>query len=166
MTAVLAIDPGGRNTGIVVRSRDDLLAHSLEVRSGPGRMADGPYIRQVLSACIAALKTAGIEPSDKDVYIVGVEEVAYWPDQNPNVRRDQRGLYGTAMVLGGILARWPAAVIVESGRGVAKLHGSYYPKPIRPAGAGKDRLVHVRAAWDHSYAAETVHLQNVRGVPQ
>jgi hypothetical protein len=156
---ILAFDPGGRNTGIVLRSTPDRLAGwTLAVRAGSARMPDGVYVRQVLSAALTILRDAGIDPTDRDTYVVGVEGIAYWPERDPKVRRDQRGLYGTAVVLGAILARWPDAYVVDSGRGVANYHPQAYPEAIRPPanGAGKDRLNHVRAAWDHSHATETV----------
>ena len=159
---VLGIDPGGRNTGIVLRDRDDLLGWQLAVRRSSARMVDGAYVRHVLGCALTVLRDAGLDPADRDAYIVAVEEVAWWPDRKTH--RDQRGLYGTAMVLGAILARWPDAVIVDAGRGVANYHPQAYPEPIRPPvnGAGKDRLSHVRAAWDHSLAGETVYRTRTR----
>jgi hypothetical protein len=153
---VLAFDPGSRYTGLVVREREDLLAWRLVVRQGNGRLPDGRYVRSVLAEALAALRDAAVDPSDRSRYVVGVEGLAWWPEQDGK-RRNQTGLYGTAIILGGILARWPNAVMVDSGRGVANLHPSAYPEPIRPPvnGKGKDRLNHVRAAWDHSHATET-----------
>jgi hypothetical protein len=165
---VLGVDPGGRNTGLVVRHREELLAWALEVRPTTGRMPDGPYLTQVRLACTRLLEQAGLDPRDRRTYIVGVETVAYWPEKRAagKAPRDQRGLYGTAMVLGGILTRWPDATVVDSGRGVANYHPQAYPPAIRPPvnGAGLDRLKDVRAAWDHSLAAETLWLRTVREV--
>ena len=163
---VLAVDPGSRNTGIVLRERETLLGWALEARAGTQRLPDGPYLRQVMAACLRILRAADIDPSDGDAYVVGVEGVAYWPEDTSKGQRprDQRGLYGTSMVLGGILTRWPSAVVVDSGRGVAHFHPQSYPAEIRPSvnGAGKDRLSHVRAAWDHSHAAETLAKREQR----
>lgn len=160
---VLAVDPGGRNTGIVVRERDHLLAWRLEVREGPGRMpTNGRYMRQVVGACVAALREASVDPADRDGYVVGVEGLADWPERDPKKRRSQTGIYATALVLGAVLLRWPDAVIVDSGRNVAKLHPLAYPHPIRGTSRGMDSLKDVRAAWDHSHAAETLHLRRVR----
>lgn len=161
---VLGIDPGGRNTGIVLRDRDTLRGWQLAVRRSTTRQVDGTYLRHVLGCCLTLLRDANVDPSDRDAYIVGIEGVAWWPDRPGSTPRNQAGLYGTAMVLGATLARWPDAVVVDSGRGVATLHPQAYPPPIRPPvnGAGKDRLVHVRAAWDHSHAAETVWRQERR----
>jgi hypothetical protein len=96
--------------------------------------------------------------------VVVVESVEWWPDEQGRPPRNQRGLYGTAMVLGGVLARWPDAIVVDSGRGVANYHPQAYPEPIRPPvnGKGKDRLKDVRAGWDHSHAGETLYLRRVR----
>lgn len=155
---ILGIDPGSRNTGLVVRQRDDLLAWALEVRADRGRLPDGRYVRAVLGRCSLLLRDAGIDPADRDAYVVGVEGIAYWPERDGARRRNQDHLYGTAIVVGGVLARWASAYLLDSGRGVANLHPQAYPAAIRPPvnGQGKDRLNHVRAAWDHSHATETV----------
>ena len=160
---VLGVDPGSRNTGLVLREGEAMHGWALEVRAGTQRLPDGSYMRQVIGGCIRLLRNADIDPSG-DAYVVGVEGVAYWPEQDGKRRRNQIHLYGTAMVFGGVLTRWPSAVVVDSGRGVANYHPQSYPPEIRPPvnGAGKDRLNHVRAAWDHSHAAETLHLQKIR----
>lgn len=152
---ILAVDPGSRNTGIVLRDRDDMVGWALEVRADTGRLPDGRYLRQVVGRCLTLLRNADLDPLRSE-YVVGVEGVAWWPERDGK-RRNQGHLYGTAMVLGAILTRWPDGIIVDSGRGAAKLHPQAYPPDIRPPvnGAGKDRLNHVRAAWDHSHAAET-----------
>lgn len=158
---LLAVDPGSRNTGIVLREEETLHGWALEVRAGTQRLPSGPYLRQVVGSCLRLLRNADLDPSDNESYVVGVEGIAYWPEQDGKRRRNQDHLYGTAMVLGGVLTRWPSAVVVDSGRGVANFHPQSYPGEIRPPvnGAGKDRLNHVRAAWDHSHAAETLAKQ-------
>jgi len=158
---VLGMDPGGRESGLVVRQGDALVAHAVEVRADRGRMPDGRYVRQVLARCSALLADADVGPRD-DSLIVAVEGVAYWPErqQKGKAPRDQRGLYGTAMILGAILARWPRATIVKPGGNHGGLHGLAYPDAIRPPvnGAGTDRLRHARSAWDVSYRGEREHL--------
>lgn len=156
---VLAVDPGSRNTGIVVRRGEELLGWRLHVRKGTARMPDARDLRDVLRTCTDLLTKADVDPRDRDAYTVGVETVAYWPEkQNSPRRRNQADLYGTSMVYAAVLVRWVDAVVVDSGRGVATLHPLSYPAEIRPPvnGAGKDRLNHVRAAWDHSHAAESL----------
>lgn len=159
---VLGIDPGSRNTGLVVRERETLLAWSLEVRQDNGRLPDGRYVRAVLGRCTTLLELAELDPRDRASYVVGVEGLADWPEKRGSaVRRNQTHLYGTAIVVGAVLARWASAYVVDSGRGVANYHPQSYPDAIRPPvnGAGKDRLSHVRAAWDHSHATETLALR-------
>ncbi|MFN2346028.1 MAG: hypothetical protein ABR616_09980 [Dermatophilaceae bacterium] len=164
---VVGIDPGGRNTGAVVRQGETLLAWQLIVRRPGSEKVDGTYLRNVLGGVRRIIGDAGIDPADADAYEVAVETVAYWPEpRGSKVRRNQQHLYGTAMVLGAVLARWPRALVVDSGRGVANYHPQSYPEQIRPPvnGAGKDRLNHVRAAWDHSHAGETLaHVRNRSG---
>lgn len=155
---VLGIDPGSRNTGVVLRRGEDLLAWGLAVRSGAGKLPDGHYLSEVRAECTRVLERGGVDVRDRASYVVGVEQVAWWPASEGGPPRNQYGLYGTAMVIGAVLARWPDAVVVQPGRGVAKLHEQAYPEPIRGrrGGKGTDRLVHVRAAFDHSWAAETL----------
>lgn len=159
---ILAADPGSRNTGWVLRDGPDLAGWRLTVRADTARLPDGRHLRRVITDGRGLLVDAGIDPADRDAYLVVVETVAWWPRKGQP--RNELGMYGTAMVLGAVLARWPDAVQVASGRGVANLHPDAYPAPIRPPvnGAGKDRLRDVRAAWDHSHAGETAWLTEVR----
>lgn len=165
---VLGIDPGGRESGLVVRQRDDLAAHRVVVRPDRARLPDGRYVRQVLAACTELLAIAGVGPRDPDL-IVTVEGVAYWPERQVagKAPRDQRGLYGTAIVLGAILARWPTAELVEPGAGHGGLGAMVYPNDIKPpaGGAGNDRLRHCRSAWDVSYRGENAYLIRAREAP-
>jgi len=160
---LLAVDPGARNTGIVLREGETLHGWRLEVRAGSARLPGGGYLRQVLGACLRLLRDADLDPSDSDACTVVVETVRWWPQGGGGPGRNQDHLYGTAMVLGAILTRWPHATVVDSGRGVANLPPQSYPAEIRPpvGGAGKDRLSHVRAAWDHSHAGETMARQQM-----
>jgi hypothetical protein len=159
---ILAFDPGSKNSGIVLRHGEKLLGWGLEVRPGTARLPDGSYLRQVVHGGLELLRTASIDPADRDGYVVAVESIEWWPRKGQP--RNERGNYGTAMVLGAVLLRWPDAIVVDSGRGVANLHPQAYPPQIRPPvnGKGKDRLKDVRASWDHSYAGETLYLQRVR----
>ena len=164
-TPILAVDPGSKFTGITLRDGDRLLGWRLVVRRTKGRLPDGAYLHEVLTACRQVLTQGGLDPAHRHSYVVGVEGVAYWPERDGS-RRNQTGLYGTAMVLGAVLARWPDAIVVDSGRGVGNYHPQSYPEPMRPPvnGKGKDNLNHVRAAWDHGFATETLWLQQQREV--
>lgn len=157
--AIVAVDPGSRHTGVVCRWRDQLVGWRLLTRPGGSDTPDGPWLREL----VTEVRTVG-EEADRP-YIVAVERVAWWPGSH----RNQTHLYGTAMVVGALLVRWPEAVMVDSGRGAAKLHPLFYPAPIRPkklGSKGTDKLSHVRAAWDHSHAAETEWLVERRTKPE
>lgn len=160
--SILGVDPGGRETGLVVRQGDDLAAHRVVVRPDRGRLPDGRYVRQVLVACTDLLTEAGTDARADDL-LVCVEGVAYWPEaRDAKVRKDQRGLYGTAIVLGAILARWPNAQLVRPGAGHGGLSGWAYPTAIRPPtnGQGKDRLRHCRSAWDVTWHGQHDHRRD------
>lgn len=154
---ILGIDPGSRFTGMVLRRGDELLGWHLTVRNDTARLPDGHYLRRVLGNCRALIGTY-------EGVVVGVEGIEWWPRKGQP--RNERGNYGTAMVLGAVLARWPDAVVVEPGRGVGNYHVQAYPAVIRPPvnGKGADKLNHVRAGWDHSFAAETLHRTRVSEV--
>ncbi len=136
---ILAVDPGARGTGIVVRRGDQHFAHALIERVGRDALPDAAYLRQVNEAI---RRLHGYEPD-----LVAVEDLH---EPNPHVRMtDVLGALGAAMVLGAILDRWPRAVRVPPGR-----HGSgpllAYPVELRGLrerkGTGARR--HLRSAWD------------------
>jgi hypothetical protein len=97
------------------------------------------------------------------------EGVAYWPESDEELAerrpRNMTGVLGTAIVLGSVLARWSDAVVVPPGKGHGKLHEQAYPKPLRPAGKGKDLLRHCRSGWDVSHHGETLYRRRERGRP-
>lgn len=175
---VLAFDPGGRNTGIVVRARDDLLASHVAVRTDDLTMPDGSYTRYVTGTAIDLLEANGYGPRHDDLIVVS-EGVRFWPQQLKGHRcpkcegmhdptqgrtRNLTGLLGTAIVHGAVMERWPSTVVVPPGVGHGSLHNSAYPEPIRARGKGSDRNQHARSAWDASYHGETLLLQQQRQV--
>lgn len=167
MTPVLAVDPGGRESGVVLRHGEALAGYAVVVRHDTLKIPDGDYVTKVLDVC-SDLAT--------DDSIVAVESVRFWPQEGNHVcpacrkRHDPRarnlqGLLGTAVVLGAVLARWPDAVVVAPGKRMGSLHDIAYPEPIRATGKGKDLLRHCRSAWDLSFHGETLWKQRRRGMP-
>lgn len=152
MTAVVGIDPGAADTGIVVRSGDNPLA--AEIVSRVAGSDDSSYIAEVLAAVA--------EVVDRYHAVVAVEGVVH---PNPHVRiTNISGLLGTAAVYGAVLARWPSAIVVPpKGNGKAPL--STYPEALRGprerVGEGWRR--HARSAWDVAGHATRPHL--AAGVP-
>lgn len=156
----LGVDPGGRETGLVVRHRDTLCAHSVVIRQDSLTIPDGGYCQQVAREAVRLLRKAGTLPRDPDL-VVCVEGVRYWPKGGDGKRPPNlTGLLGTAVVLGSIVARWPAAVVVKPGVGHGSLADWVYPEPIQQTGAkGKDLMRHCRSGWDASYHGETLYKQ-------
>lgn len=160
MTVFLGIDPGGRETGIVVRRRDELLAAQVVVRQDDRLMPNGDYCAAVAACALRLLDSgAGMGPRDPDL-VVCVEDVRYWPQQKAT-QRNLTGLLGAAIVLGAVYARWADAVTVPPGSGHGGLHESAYPAQIRPrrSGKGTDKMRHCRSAWDCTHHGETLWRQ-------
>lgn len=146
---VIGVDPGGRNTGIVARRKQELLGFEMVQRSGTDKLPGATYLRHVLAAVaeLAAMHT------DVATGVIAVEGINR---PSPHVRvTDPTGLLGTAMTLGAVLGYWPDAVVVPpSHHGDAPLR--FYPGelvgPRERAGGG--RLRHCRSAWDIAEAGK------------
>lgn len=152
MTAVVGIDPGGQSTGLVVRHRDTLVAHTTVLRN---KRPMGWYLAEILdtaSEYVSLAANAAVEAGD---WLVAVEGIN---DPNPHVRlTNVRGLIDTATVLGAVLGRWPAVIVPPGGNGSGPLGA--YPEALRPTrgqGRGRDALRHERSGWDVAGAALTV----------
>lgn len=135
---VVGVDPGGRTTGIVRRTGRRVDEYDLVDRGDDSMPV---YIGRVLAA-VARVAT-GRTPKP----LLAVEDVV--PPSGHIRIANVAGLLDTAQVLGGVLARWPNAVVVRPAG-----HGSHllavYPSELvgrnEPKGAG--RLRHCRSAYD------------------
>lgn len=160
MSAIVGIDPGGRDTGIVaINSRDEVLTHRVLHRETDDVIPDAGYVRQVLHETIGVANWLLL---DTDEVLVAVEGVTA---PNPQLRRrdgnsltNPAGIIGAAMVLGGLVGYWTKAIVIPPGRnGSHVLDG--YPLELRPTrgkGRGQDRLRHARSAFDVARAARYV----------
>jgi len=144
--AVVGVDPGANETGVVARRGGELLAAEIVSR---GRAPDGQYLALVL-ACVGAMVQLC------DAAVVAVEGLVH-----PRAYRggdlqmvNVSGLLGTAAVYGAVLARWPSAVVVApAGHGSSPL--AAYPQALlgRNERRGTGRRRHARSAWDIAGAA-------------
>jgi hypothetical protein len=155
------VDPGGRDTGIIIRQDTRLLAHST-VRRGDHEPLQA-YLDRVINRLIDILDGIpdGTEGVDEPV-LLAVEDVV--PPTAHLGLTSVAGLIGTAATLGAVLAA--TADAAKTGEGVVIVvpparHGqgpmAAYPAELRPSrgsGRGKDRLRHERSAWDCSMAGE------------
>ena len=144
---IVGVDPGGRQTGLVVRHGRDLLAADLVTRDGPEVFPGADYLREVTDAIGGLVVYAAQELPDADRPRIAVEGVVH---PNGHVRMiNAAGLLGTATVLGAILGNWPSAIVVPpagNGAGPRSAYpGSLWP-PQEKRGAGRCR--HLRSAWD------------------
>lgn len=169
----VGVDPGARATGITVRVGREYVWHTIVVRDrdetevGPGPV----YVSAVARVVGAAISDGHAHVEERtghaSVYRVAVEGVRR---PNPHVNRrngkavtDPTGIIGAALVLGGILAAYPHAVIVPPGNNGSGLLAAYPAQLVtaaerrlgldRPAGQSSD-LRHARSAWDVSLVAE------------
>lgn len=148
---IIAVDPGGTESGIVLRRGDELVYHATIKESDPLE-----HIRRLLWGLDQAYQH---DPTAD----FAVEDVT---QPNPHMGlTNVKGLIGTARTLGAVLA-WGAdadvILVPPGGNGSGPL--TAYPPALRPTrglGRGKDGLRHCRSAWDVAGAAET--LLRLRG---
>lgn len=159
---IVAVDPGGRATGIVVRHRDRLHHSKLIVRGDPAMSFDF-YLQAVIDAVTKARDVARI-----NTVVVPVEAryssiplaVEDLTDPNPHMGLTSlRGLIDTAQVIGAIAGQWIIIRIPPGGHGSGPL--AAYPKALigerEKRGAGQYR--HLRSAWDIAATARTLTRQ-------
>lgn len=147
---IIGVDPGGRQTGLVVRYGDNCLAADLVTRDGPELFPGADYLAEVVDAIGGLIVYASQdlpELADAAPPRIAVEGVVH---PSGHVRMiNAAGLLGTATVLGAVLAMFPSAfVVAPAGHGAGPR--SAYPlklwPPTEKRGAGKCR--HLRSAWD------------------
>lgn len=151
---IVGVDPGGRDTGVILRQGDQLHAAAIVTRDGD--LAD--YLAEVLDtiAGYARLHPAGADVAA--VSCIAVEDVTA-PTGHARGREghiiDPAGIIETAKVFGAILATMTGVVVVDAG-GNGSQPLALYPEllvgPLERVGTGKRR--HLRSAWDVAGRAE------------
>jgi hypothetical protein len=154
----VGVDPGGRSTGIVVRHGYDLLGWMILDRTddddeGRSIGVGAPTIQAVNAAITNALATAG---PGAHLAVEGVTPPVGFKD-GKREPIDPRDTIATGVVLGGILAAHPDAVVVRPnshGRGTLAAYPEGLITPAerrhglnRKAGKSASER-HARAAWD------------------
>ena len=150
--AIIGVDPGGVETGIVLRRGDELLWHATIVERDPQA-----HVNAITRALHHGFLTVGLDVT------VAVEDVT---EPNPHMGlTNVKGLIGTARILGAVMGFYPCTILVPPGRnGSGPL--SAYPLALRPtrgSGRGRDGLRHVRSAWDVAGAAAVLLRQRRAG---
>lgn len=137
---VIGVDPGGANTGIVLREGSSLIDHALI----QAKDYDWP---EYLYAVMVQINAFGIASRESHC-LLAVEDLN---PPNPHMGTiSVKGLMATAQVLGAITGRYPARELIPPGG-----HGSHdiraYPTELvgkRETKAGQGKLKHCRSAWD------------------
>lgn len=146
-TPVVGVDPGGRESGLVLRQGADVVHHVLLVREGPARSLPGStYFREVIATALE-LRAEGDELG-AGATVVAVEGLS---EPNPHMGTIAvMGIMGTAAVFGAVVGVITDAVVVEpAGHGKAPMPA--YPRQLQPTtghGKGHDNLRHCRSAYD------------------
>ncbi len=164
----LGVDPGGDSTGFAVRAGDRVLAHAVVARdgdeTGPRGLGIGPPRPGSYLSDVA--ETLAELAAEHDPDVVGIEGLVK-PNPHANRRNgssiiDVRPLLATALVLGHLAARCPAAVWVPPGGHGSLLLAAYPAELITPgerrhglnrAAPQNTPLRHARSAYDVAGAA-------------
>jgi hypothetical protein len=146
---VIGVDPGHRETGIVVCFGAELVEHAVIVRKGEG-MPDQEYLDRVIAA-MTEMRRRSLA-SGQPAPLVGLEGV-----QAPNPHAgmtNPTGIIGTAVVFGWVWRAFPDAIIVRP-QSAGKGPIGAYPDELHPTrgdGRGRDKLRHCRSAYDIALA--------------
>lgn len=149
---VVAVDPGGRHTGIVLRSGAILHYWALVSRQGhePLDWYLGEVIDTVTKAKERARELALLNLFDAWA-LLAVEDIT---DPTPQMGiTSVRGLIDTAQIIGAISGHWVITRVPPGGHGSHPL--STYPEKLVgiQEKSGQGRLRHVRSAWDVAHTA-------------
>ncbi len=154
---VLGVDPGANATGVIVRAGDELAYGTTAVRN-QGETVEQYAIGVVELVAEITARFAGLLDGRPLVAIEAVLAPNVWINGERVVLHPQ-SVMDTCIVAGHI-AGWATAEQLDLNR-VRPGHNGQgfmgaYPAELRPTrgkGAGKDRLRHVRSAWDVAGAA-------------
>lgn len=154
MSAVVGIDPGGNETGIVLCDGSELLRAWIvdrERQSHEAYTADViGTVREAARIMQEALGTPEWHASTGHGILMAVEGVVEPTGHLGMIRLG--GLLRTAMVFGACLGMsWSGGRAVIEPKGNGSHPFDAYPQQLRPTrvGArGKDQLRHCRSAWD------------------
>lgn len=147
---IVAVDPGGRYSGVVVRQGDALHAHTIVERDGDEAIAS--YVYRVVGAI-----------GELIVELPGAYNVIACEDIKPmpHLRSSPMGAFITCKVIGAIMLEWGDVLMVPPGarHGLRPLLD--YPAdlvgPHEVVGGGK--LQHCRSAWDVAGSAASIQLE-------
>lgn len=152
---IIGVDPGGKHTGIVVRTPAGLHRWSLITRTTPIDWYLGEVVDAVTEARDFARNLILADgPADLRTPVLAVEDLN---DPTPQMGiTSVRGLLDTAQVLGALAGHWVITRVPPGGHGSGVL--AAYPPALRGDGEtrGRGKLKHCRSAWDLAATARTL----------
>jgi hypothetical protein len=158
---IVGVDPGGAQTGIVVRA-EGLHRWMLVTRTTPF----DDYLREVTEGVLELKNHGRLLLVDDDLHdfrdpVVAVEDIN---DPTPQMGvTSVRGLIDTAQVLGALAVRFTILRVPPGGHGSGPL--TAYPQGLRgeQEKIGTGKLRHCRSAWDIAGTARTLIRQEATG---
>lgn len=172
MIIVVACDPGGRDTGIVVRSGDVALDHVIITSTSPPKVAAGiDYAHDVVDALVAFethFQGLGhtVHMGVESLVTPSTQRGAKWGDEA--VRISPVGLMGAAMVYGSVATAFRGHIyLVRPGGHGSQMLRFYPPTLVGPREKGPyggGQLRHCRSAWDVAgQVARVIRHPELRG---
>ncbi|WNO28428.1 RuvC-like resolvase [Corynebacterium phage PSonyx] len=162
---VLGVDPGGRDTGIILV--DGSRVAGCSVRS-PGELlpVDQGYIQAVLAEVGELIASTS---GDVVVCVEGVTRPSWHVQASASygAAANPTGLIAAAVVLGAVLGAYPGAVVVPPGGNGSRPLGAYPAGLVsdgerRKSGwelrVGGGKLRHQRSAWDVAFKGHDLHV--------
>lgn len=164
---VLGVDPGGRDTGIILVDGARVAGRSVR-SSGELLPVDQGYIQAVLveiDGLVAGVST----PGEVVVCVEGVTRPSWHVQASASrgAAANPTGLIAAAVVLGAVLGRFPGAVVVAPGGNGSRPLGAYPVGLVsegerRKSGwelrVGSGKLRHQRSAWDVAFKGYDQHV--------
>lgn len=158
----VGIDPGARNTGVVLRVDGKLCgAWDCERLTEPMVPTQSQMLEILDTIDMAASR--GMELTGGSKPVIAIEDLVPH-ESNPSMRRKTTApLVSTGAIIAVVLMAYPSAVRVPPGENGSECFVAY-PEQLRPKtgkGKGQDALRHCRSAWDVAVAGERLAQHGV-----
>ena len=145
MKPVVGVDPGAKETGIVLIRRSKLLKACTITRPNGTGIPEPDYLTEIIDTI------TGYTTPDT---VISAESLVA---PNPHMGLTSvTPLLAAAVVLVAILHTWPDTLLIRPNKNGSRPLSTYPPelRPTRGKGKGTDKLRHVRSAFDVAITAQ------------